>query len=116
MTVPYIIEDKGQVVILCKGCGEELVRASVAKPTYGDLYLAMIDDDGVLSQHSTPCCPSCAEQPDLNLQEWWDADVLHWFIEERVLGKSPDDAYKVAMKLAGGRRPVRASRYVRGNR
>jgi len=124
MTFPYLVEDGESVRCLCKGCGRELWREYArdgrrvreTRPEYGDLYLAMIDDAGNLSEHSTPCCPSCAdavraEPTSTTLEAWWGADVFHWFIEERVLGKDPTTAYRVAMKLAGGRHPVRVRRY-----
>lgn len=124
MTFPYIIEKDNAVVCVCKGCGDELWREYINErgnrckeisERYGDLYIALVDEAGVLSEHSTPACPDCAQHVldgnDSCLGEWWGADVFHWFIEERVLGKDPDTAYRVANKLEGGRRPVRALRY-----
>lgn len=131
MTFPYIVEDGRSIRCLCKGCGAELWRESiddhgarvrVRHPEYGDLYLSMANREGVLSQHSTPCCPSCADrllgkvalQPVGEAEEWWGADVFHWFVEERCIGSSPDRAYQVAMHLQGGRHVVRVLRYERG--
>lgn len=124
MTVPYITENDGLVRCLCVGCGAELWKTerlrdgstvTVTNAAYGDLYLAMIDRTGGLSEHSHPTCPACADSAihdRVNLDHWWDAIVLHWFIEERVRGAGPDAAYDAARRLEGNRRPVRATRYV----
>lgn len=126
MVFPYLTVDAHDIVsCLCKGCGEWLWRkgrradgtdVNEVRPIYGDLYLALVDNDGILSQHSTPCCPSCAKEL-LNgsaiaiLEEWWGADVFHWFIEARAEGKDPDTAYRITVKLQGDRHVVRALRY-----
>jgi hypothetical protein len=124
MVVPYIVEEDGQARCLCIGCGETLWRTIptrdggretvISADRYGDLYLAMTDPQGVLSQHSHPTCPSCAAKAlagEVDLEEWWAAIVLHWFVEERVRGQDPDASYRVARRLEGERRPVRALRY-----
>lgn len=125
VTFPYIVEDGTTISCLCKGCGTKLwteyqnERGNRARETcdaYGDLYLALVDNNGTLSEHSTPCCPDCARRVLENVtlaevEEWWGADVFHWFVEERCLGKDPDTAYRVAMKLAGDRHVVRVQRY-----
>jgi hypothetical protein len=127
MTFPYVVEDGAAIRCLCKGCGAVLWSKYVnergnhvqeVRDIYGDLYLAMVDAEGSLSTHSTPCCPDCAKRVLENtlsacneLEEWWGADVFHWFVEERVLGKDPDAAYRYAMKLSGDRHVVRAQRY-----
>jgi len=125
MTFPYIVEDGQAIRCLCKGCGEELWRKYVnergshvqeLRDTYGNLTLALIDNNGSLSEHSTPCCNDCATRvlenvSNVELEAWWGADVFHWFVEERCLGKDPDTAYRVAMKLSGDRHVVRALRY-----
>ncbi len=119
MTFPYLVEDGRAIRCLCKGCGATLWKRDDSGHTiyvlYGDLYLALADDAGVLSQHSTPCCPACAVDAidgKIDLEEWWGADVFHWFIEERCIGKDPTAAYQVAWRLRDGRHAVRALRYV----
>lgn len=126
MTFPYIVEDGQEIRCLCKGCGDALTRQYLTRQgvrcheiaaAYGDLYLALADSEGVVSEHSTPCCPSCAarvlgRQLTSELEEWWGADVFHWFVEERLQGQDPNTAYRIATKLQAGRHVVRALRYV----
>ena len=119
MINPYLVDDGKKVSCLCKGCGCVLwVRdheGTHIRPTYGNLTIAMVDEAGVLSKHSTPACLECAQAmrdaPVSELEAWWAADVFHWFAESVIRGVPHSVAYDDTLRAAGGRRPVRVLSY-----
>jgi len=109
----YIRVKDGVTTVHCKGCDVPLHETKMVgqksvqtlHPEYGLLLIGMLEDDGRLSKHRTPCCPKCAEAPDLDA--FWLAD------REEFVRTDPERATPEKQRKWAGRKPLRVLSYER---
>ncbi len=115
MVDKYIREKDGVTTVHCKGCDIPLHETKrvggrtvqTMHPEYGDLYIGMLEPDGRLSKHSTPCCQKCASRDDLDLDTLWRLDI------EQMVRSDPKRSTPDKVARWQARKPLRVLKYER---